>query len=438
MGRCSVGAGQVCPVSNQGFTSMSLMTGTFAALVHRDYKMLWSGALLATTAFMMTFMLVPSVAFEITGSNAAAGFAQLGFGVAMLLVAPIGGVIADRVPKKPLVLVGQIVPCAVILATGVLILTDEITVPLLTAGTLIMGLAFAFMVPARQAWVAELVPTDLLPNAIALQQIAQNVSQVLAPLFIALLLGTFLGVGGTYLFMASLFLIVLPLTSRLPNTRPAQREVRSVLQELGAGVSYVWANPVLRTLWLGFVGLVVCGFAYQTLLPGLLSEELGRSPTDIGLIFLVLAVAGLVVSVPLAGLVRTSRAWPALLVMGFVMALGFLILAGAPSYPLVIAAGIPLGLGRAGFMLINNALLMSTAEPAYHGRVMSLAMIGFASQALLAPFWGALADAIGVRETLTTLGLATVGINTLIGGSWLLSRRRPVTAPAVFEVAPVA
>ena len=126
---------------------MSLMAGTFGALVHRDYKMLWSGALLATTTFMMSFMLVPSVAFEITGSNAAAGFAQLGFGIAMLVVAPIGGVIADRVPKKPLVLVGQIVPCLVILATGLLIVGDAITVPILTVGTLIMGLAFAFMVP---------------------------------------------------------------------------------------------------------------------------------------------------------------------------------------------------------------------------------------------------------------------------------------------------
>ena len=417
---------------------MSLMAGTFGALVHRDYKMLWSGALLATTTFMMSFMLVPSVAFEITGSNAAAGFAQLGFGIAMLVVAPIGGVIADRVPKKPLVLVGQIVPCLVILATGLLIVGDAITVPILTVGTLIMGLAFAFMVPARQAWVGELVPTELLPNAIALQQIAQNVSQVLAPLFIALLVGTWLGVGGTYLFMASMFVVVLPLTSLLPNTKPARSESRSVLHELGAGVQYVWGDAVLRTLWLGFVGLVVCGFAYQTLLPGLLSDELGRSPTDIGMIFLVLAIAGLAASLPLAGIVRTPLAWPALLITGFVMAVGFVILAQASSYTLVIAAGIPLGIGRSGFMLINNSLLMSSAEPAYHGRVMSLAMIGFASQALLAPAWGALADAIGVRQTLTILGITTAAINVLVGGSWLLNRRPPRTAPTVFAVAPVS
>lgn len=415
---------------------MSWLTGTFTAFEHRDYKLLWSGSLLATTAFMMSFMLVPSVAFEITGSNAAAGIAQMGAGVAMMVVSPIGGVIADRVAKKPLVLAGQVVPGLVILLTGLAIVSDSITIPLLTAGTLVMGLGFAFMVPARQAWVGELVPREVLPNAIALQQIAQNVSQVLGPLFIAILVGTWLGVGGTYLFMASLFLIVLPLTSRLPNTKPAAKESRSVFTELGAGVRYVWGDSLLRTLWLGFMGLVICGFAYQTLLPGLLSDELDRSPTEVGVIFLVLAIAGLVVSVPLAGVVRTRLAWPALLIAGFVMSLGFLVLAKAPTYGLVVAAGIPLGIGRAGFMLINNALLMSNAEPAYHGRVMSLAMIGFASQAMLAPAWGAMADMVGVRTTLAVVGIVAAVITSLAGLSWLRIRRPSLVAPTVFSVAP--
>lgn len=415
---------------------MSLMTGTFMALGHRDYRMLWSGSLLATTAFMMSFMLVPSVAFDITGSNAAAGFAQLGSGVAMFIVSPIGGVIADRMHKKPLVFAGQATSGLVILGTGLLILWDSITVPLLTGGTLIMGLGFAFMVPARQAWVAELVPSELLPNGIALQQIAQNVSQVLGPLFIAILVGTWLGVGGTYLFMTSLFLIVLPLTSRLPNTEPPAKEPRPIVTELVEGVRYVWGDSLLRTLWLGFMGLVVCGFAYQTLLPGLLSDELGRSPNEIGVIFLTLAIAGLVASVPLAGIVRTRRAWPALLATGFIMALGFLLLSRASTYGLVIAAGVPLGIGRAGFMLVNNSLLMSSADPRYHGRVMSLAMIGFASQALLAPAWGALADAIGVRETLAVIGIVTAAITVLLGLSWLRLRRPALSAPTVFSVMP--
>ncbi|MCP5027575.1 MAG: MFS transporter [Actinomycetia bacterium] len=413
---------------------MSWLGRTFSALEHRDYKMLWSGSMLATTAFMMSFMLVPSVAFEITGSNAAAGFAQMGSGVAMFIVSPIGGVIADRTHKKPLVLAGQIVPAVVILTTGILIVTDRITVPMLTAATLVMGLGFAFMGPARQAWVAELVPRESLPNAIALQQIAQNISQVAGPLLIAILVGTVLDTGGAYLFMASLFVVVLPITTRLPNTEPSPREKRTVRAELAIGLRYVWTDPKLRTLWLGFVGIVVCGFAFQTLLPGLLSEELDRSPTEVGPLFLVLAVAGLVVNLLLAGLVHSSRAWPALLASGYVMAAGFMLLAGAPSYGVAIAAGIPLGVGRSGFMLLDNSLLMSSADPAYHGRVMSLAMMGFGSQALLAPVWGALADQVGVRTTLLIVGGVSALFTTMVGLSWLNLRHtehQPVVTPAV-------
>lgn len=413
---------------------MSLLGGTFSSLAIRDYRSLWAGSVLATTAFMMSFMLVPSVAFEITGSNAAAGLAQMGSGIAMFAVSPIGGVIADRMRKKPIVLAGQAIPALVILGTGLLILNDSITVPLLTVATLIMGLGFAFMGPARQAWVGELVPRDSLPNAVALQSIAQNVAQVAAPMFIAVLVGTWLGIGGTYLFMASLFFIVLPLTSSLPNTPPAEKELRPLRTELADGVSYVLRDTRLRTLWLGFIGLVVCGFAFQTLLPGLLNEELGRPATDVGLIFLAFAVAGLLVSMPLAGLVHTRWAWPAMLAMGCVMAAGFLLVSVAPTYLLLIAAGIPLGVGRSGFMLLDNALLMSNSNPSYYGRVMSLAMMGFGSQALLAPLWGLLADVIGVRETMSVVGIAAAVVTTLIGLSWLRIRHLPPSAEVALGI----
>lgn len=412
-------------------SSVKRSKGTFASLGNPDYRRLWSGSTLATTAFMMSFMLVPSVAFEISGSNASAGLAQMGSGIGMFVVSPIGGVIADRVHKKPVVLAGQSIPALVILTVGILIVTDHITVPILTIATLVMGLGFSFMGPARQAWVAELVPRSSLPNAIALQQIAQNISQVAAPLFIALLIGTVFGIGGAYLFMASLFLVVLPLTLSLPNTEPSAGERRSLRVELAAGIGYVWNDLRLRTLWLGFIGIVVCGFAFQTLLPGLLEQELGHEPTEIGPIFVVLAVSGLVVNLQLASVVGTRWAGFALVATGLILAAGFGLLAVAPGYGLAMAAAIPLGIGRSGFMLVDNALLMSHAEPAYHGRVMSLAMMGFGSQSLLAPVWGITADAIGVRQTLGVVGAVAAVITVAVGLSWFQALRQSPAMAAV-------
>jgi predicted MFS family arabinose efflux permease len=116
------------------------------------------------------------------------------------------------------------------------------------------------------------------------------------------------------------------------------------------------------------------------------------------------------------------------------MATGFLLLSRAPSYGLVLAAAIPLGIGRSVFMLVDNSLLMANADPAYHGRVMSLAMMGFGSQALLAPVWGALADAFGVRTTLLVVGLAATAVTSLMGLSWVSIRRadaKATTSPSM-------
>ena len=239
-----------------------------------------------------------------------------------------------------------------------------------------------------------------------------------------------MGRGGTYIFMASLFVIVLPLTSSLPNTKsstPSDQQ-RSVTVELSAGVRYMVGDRQLRVLWAGFVMIVVCGFAFQTLIPGILDRVLGRDPTDIGLIFLSFAIAGLIVNLPLATLVRTRWAWPCIIFMGTLMGASFLLLASVSTYLLVLLAAIPLGIGRSGFMLLDNSLLMSNSKPAFFGRVQSLIMMAFGAQALLAPLWGALADSIGIRETVASVGFVTLISMALIAIAWVRMRGsiRPV------------
>ena len=395
-------------------------SGAFAALAHPDYRRLWWSSSVATTAFIMSFLLMPALAYDITGSNTSAGIATMGSGVGMFFLAPIGGVIADRLRKKPIVLIGQSIPGLIILGVGLLVLTGAITIVLLTLGTLIMGLGFAFMGPARQAWMAEMVPTPLLPNAVALQQIAHAGAQVLAPLGIAVLVGTVLGIGGTYLFMAALFVLILPATLRLPNTDPAVApgDRRSVRVEMSAGARYLFGDPQLRLLWVSVVAVIVCGFAFQTLLPGFLDEALGHDPTDIGPIFLVFAAAGLIVNLLLPRIVGTALSWPAMLGLGLVLAAGFFLLASVSSYGMVMLAAVPMGVGRAGFLLLNQTLMLSNTKPAYYGRMTSMTMMAFGSQALLSPVWGAVADSIGIRTALLIVGLVGAGAMLVITAVW--------------------
>lgn len=160
---------------------MNRLHHTFAAFASRDFRLLWSGSLLSVTAFMTSFYLIPAVGYALTDSYLMASIAAMGSGISQVLLGPFGGVIADRYPKKPLVLAGQIAPGLIIAGVGVLIVTGAITIPLLVGATLLMGMAFSVMGPARQAWVGELMPGNLLANAVALQQLAMNIAQVTTP-----------------------------------------------------------------------------------------------------------------------------------------------------------------------------------------------------------------------------------------------------------------
>ena len=133
---------------------------TFAALYeHRAYRFLWAGQLISVLAFMMSFVAQSVVAFDLGGNNSAVGVVQFGVGIAMLGASPFGGVIADRFPKRRLILVGQSMIGASMLGAAILILSNEITILFLAASTFIMGLAFSFNPPVSPTSAASSAPS---------------------------------------------------------------------------------------------------------------------------------------------------------------------------------------------------------------------------------------------------------------------------------------
>ncbi len=415
------------------------MRGTFAAFGVRNYRPLWFGSLLSTTAFMTTFLLVPVVAYEITGSYAASGIATMGSGVSMFFLGPFGGVIADRYPKKPLVLAGQLFPTMLIVITGVLVVTGWITVWMLFLSTFLMGFGFALMGPARQAWLGELVPRRLLANGVALQQMSQNMARVFGPMLVSILLAVFaFSTGYLYLIVASFFLIVIPLTTMLPWTKPARRagEPPRVLAEMRSGVVYVLQNPRLRILWIFWMVVVVCGFAFNTLMPGFVEREFNRPSADAFNVYLVFGVASFLFNIPLAGLVGGRWGWPLLLVTGFGTAVSFFLLAGAPSFGGVLLMSVFNGAMSSGVMLVTMSLMMANSRPEYFGRVMSFITLGYGAQMFMAGVWGGVAEAIGGRQTFVLIGFIALAITALMIVGWLRTRRLPIevgTAAAATE-----
>ncbi len=374
--------------------------------------MLWFGTAFSFLAFNMSWIVQSVVAFDITGKNTSVGVVFTGMGIATLFVAPFGGVIADRVSKRRLLLLGQSAMCLTVFVVGVLVFTDRITILWLFLSTLLMGLVFSFIAPARQAWVGEILPEEEIPNGVALTQVAMAGTRVIGPALAAIFLAlAFVGAGGTYLLMGVFLAIVVATLVLLPPTRSIPARDRSpVLDDLRDGFRHIVGRPRLRLLVLSFIGITVTAFSSQVVFPGLLENELGIDPEQgLGPVYVVSAIAGLIATVLLAAAASGGHAWRLMLISGVALGVGTTATAFVPSYLALVILMIPVGVAMSAFQLLNNALVMRESEPAFYGRVMSLTMIAWGLNSLAGLPFGMLADSAGERESLVVMGvLATV------------------------------
>lgn len=413
------------------------------------FRVLFIGTLFATFAYMMMFLAMSVVSYDLSGTNTAVGVIGTGVGLAMLL-APFGGVIADRMNRKWVIVIGQGGGAAMLALTGVLLLLGQMTLPLMFVLMLGLGFTFVVMGPARNAFTADLVGPHLIGNAIVLSQLSHTIGQPFSPFIAALLLESAAGSGGTYLVMGALVAVGVFTVAVMPNRRrqgdpggspvgvqqPAQR--RGVIADIVDGGRYVWRRRSLRLMLLMFVSTVVIGFLFRILTPAFLDQHLDRPTTDMGQLFLVNGIAAAIISFVVAGLATTRWAWPITLLLVASLGVGYFVLAASQTFGQAMIGMAILGPGLQGPVMILQARIMMNTESAYYGRVMAFTMMAWGVQMVFAGPAGVLADAIGEREVFGMMGLAAFVVAVLGTLGWLAIRKddqpvlpsmRPVSPP---------
>lgn len=391
---------------------MSWLQDTFAALAVRHFRVLWLGTLLAFLAFFMSTVVQSVVAFQLTGSNTAVGFVVFAQGVAMFVLGPLGGAMADRLPKRRVIASCQLVTTAVFFALAALMATDTIQIAFLALGSMIMGATFAFLGPTRQAFVVELVPDHQRGNAVALSGVANNASRAVGPAVAGVLLAWALaGATGAYLVMGGLYALSVLTILRLPHSPPrANVGETHVLEDVAIGLRYVWNHRRLRVLVAMFMLVITLGFPHVTLLPGLVENQLGHPAESISLLFSLSALAALAASLLVTRQADAPAGITIFWLSGLAFGVSLLLLALSPSYEIAIVAMLLLGAASGAFQALGTAVVMRTAEPAYAGRVMALTMMAFGGFGLVGLPVGFLGDAIGERATLAGMAVVVCGV----------------------------
>jgi predicted MFS family arabinose efflux permease len=401
-----------------------------SALANPQYRLLFIGNVVTMLGFGMMFVVQGVLAFDLTGKNSSVGFVAMGLGLPLLFLGPVGGALSDRMSKRLLLILGQTAVGTAFFVIGLLAALDTITILVLAALTLVMGCCLALLMPARQAWVGDLLQGPALAHGVALQQLAMNGTRIVGPLAAGGMVSiAAIGVGGAYMVMGSLFLLSIILLVLMEPTHARRDRTGSVFGDLMVGLRYAWHTAEVRRLMLLFAGVVLSAFTYQQLMPGFLENELDEPASRVGVMFGATAVGGVVLAVILTRRAQGMNSQAMMFGFGVALAGSLGLLAVSPSFPLALCAAALVGASSSGFQMCNQVSLMQSTDAAYFGRVMSLTMTAFGLQMVVGFPAGVMADEAGERATLLLMAAVCLAIVVAVYASWR-SGRRAAPAPA--------
>ena len=400
------------------------LQATFAALKHYNYRLWFGGQVVSLVGTWMQSTAQGYLVYQITHSLTYLGLVGFVGGAPSLLFTLFGGVIADRLPRRRLLVITQ--TCMLVLAFVLAALTFTHTVRPwhIIVLAFLLGVANAFDAPARTSFVMELVDRETMTNAIALNSTMFNIATVVGPSVAGL---TYAAIGPAWCFtlngISFIFVIIALLLMRIKlEAKPARRA--AALSELGDGIRYVLKNRMIYSL-LGSVGIVsIFGIGMMNLLPAWATDVLHGDVTTNGWLVSARGFGSLVSALMLAywGTRKLrGRLWT---YGAFIMPVMLFVFAWIRWLPLSLLT--LLGVGW-GFMMVTNnsqAIVQSLVPDHLRGRVMGVyTLVFFGSMPIGSLIAGSAAQWIG--EPLTVmLGAGMLMVLAILAWFYLPDIRR--------------
>lgn len=400
---------------------------TFRSLAHPNYRLFFVGQSISLTGTWMQSVALAWLILQLTGSATWLGVAIALQTLPVLLIAPYGGVWVDRLDKRRLLIGTQSIATVQAITLGVMTATGHVTIGWVLALSMVLGLVNAVDNPGRQAFVREMVPADLVRNAVSLNAVLVNVARAVGPAVAGALIVV---ADVSVCFFVNAVSFVAAIGSYLLMNRAALTPVPPVPRaggQLRQGLAYVRATPAVGVplLMMAIVGTLT--YEFQVTLPAFATETFSGSASALGIL-----VAAMGSGAVIGGLVSAGReAVGVRVIAGAAVAFGLTtaVTALAPSVATAAACLVVTGAASIWFLSTGNATLQLNAPPEMRGRVMSLWTVAFiGSTAVGGPLMGAVAQFAGPRWALA-VGAAAALVAAVIGFRTRSGRRtRPAAA----------
>jgi len=379
--------------------------GTFASLSLPQFRYLLAGTAASQVASWMEEVARGWLVLQLTDSPFQLGLIGFIRGITQLLFSPVAGVMADRLDRRRLAAITQVVPGIGALLIAVLVTTDTVQMWHLYVLVCISGISGAVNIPARQVLVYDTVGEQYMTNAIALNAVVSNIARIIAPAVGGVFIGA-IGIASSYYAQTVFFLLATAATFLLHPTQHIDPVRTPIVEGIREGVAYVRENRTVgRLIVLNAIPALLI-YPYVSMMPIFAKDILDVGSSGFGILLTGVGVGSIPGGLIVAGMTHSrvkgrTMGVAMLLYTGMVAAFGL-----STFFPLSFAILVLAGIGWSMMVTLNQTLLQTYVDDAYRGRVLSLhSMVGG-----FTPFgnlgMGVSAGLFGVQASVVAFALA--------------------------------
>ena len=386
------------------------------ALRHRNFQLFFSGQLISLIGTWMDTVAESWLVYRLTGSALKLGTVAFCSQIPVFLFAPIGGIVADRLNRHKIIIATQATSMVLAFILAVLTLTHRVQVWHVMVLAALLGVVNAFDIPARQAFLIDMVGREDLLNAIALNSSMFNGARIIGPAVAGVVVAA---VGEGWCFMANSLSYIAVITGLLMmklEKRNISPSVASPLQNILEGFRFVRNAAPIRAilLLLGLVSLV--GMPYAVLMPVFAAQILHGGAKALGILMGATGVGALLGAASLAARVGVKGLGKLIAMCAAGFGASLIAFSFSRIFWLSALLLVPVGFCMMVQMASSNTLIQSMVPDSLRGRVISVYSMMFMGMAPFGAFFaGAIAHHIGAPHTVAIGGLACIAGGLLFG-----------------------
>ena len=380
----------------------------FSALYARDFRLFWFGQIISLSGTWMQSVAQSWLVYSLTKSPLYLGIIASVASFPILFLTLFGGMVADRYPKRNILILTQALSVVPALVLGILTYTNTVTVVHVAIWAGFLGIVNAFDIPTRQAFLAEVVEKSSITNAIALNSAAFNGARIIGPVIAGIIISS-LGMSACFFLNAISFIAVIFALSRIAARGIMATHSASFLKEIVGGRHFVVTTKPVFYIMMLISLFSLFGIPYMTMLPVLAGDVFNVGARGLSFLVASAGAGSLLAAVVIAFKGKIEREDIFIPCSGLIFSAALLALAFSRTFYLSLLLIFAAGWGIVSYLAACNSYIQNRVPDALRGRVMglyTLVFLGFAPLGNL--FIGFAAEAAGTILSLKLFAMVCI------------------------------